>query len=816
MKNKLIGYEVSSSNTNNIKNNNSDFLFNLIENWQDWKISTMELILWLNVLSNRSFNDISQYPVFPWILIKYEDNFSSEKKISLSKSFMPKFKSNKLKNMTTSIIKSNSDDIKNNKINFKKNKEKSNDNAIEEKNEIEEAIINSGDNNIIEEDEKNKYDPFPIKDKESKIILDKDIRNFALPMGMMNLTEEGEKRKNNYILKYTMMKKEIEANEKENKNNKNNNSNYINTKIYIYGSHYSNPLYVCHYLTRIFPFSNISIELQGDKFDDPNRLLISVNKSFEASSSHEGDVRELCPEFFYLPEIFVNRNNLDLKIKSKNYKENSNDVILPKWADNDNYIFITKLKTYLESEEVNKKINKWFDLIFGYKQKGKEAENAYNLFIPSSYDIFDLKNEVNSPDQKQYFLRLIEFGLTPHQIFSKKFMKRKQKNNKNKMISESCREIELKINEFERKDNKNELKVLKLKFIDNENIFVILNNFQFIKYEISNYHELNSENKTIRFDSKQNPPNNYITSEKIPKLNYLRNRDNKSINKSYPIIIYDKGTYIATGGYYDGKIIVSQLNNKNSKSKSKPLIVNIFEVINPMDNSQVNNLIINKSENFILSGSIQGTVVIYNNKKNLWKKKSQINDHLNTPITSLFFNDNLNIWGSAACDGYVNLYTFPTNRKICSIKVDSEGLYADFLFIVSSPLPSFVIHCKNNFCFYSYSLIGKQICKEYEIDSEIYSPLLIEESNFGEILIYGDNKGRINMRYLPSLCLFFDKGISKNMEYFNVDNLEVSENGKYCIAWNNDNDIFYVIYDNSNMSETEELMILHLANDFDD
>ena len=46
--------------------------------------------------------------------------------------------------------------------------------------------------------------------------------------------------------------------------------------------------------------------------------------------------------------------------------------------------------------------------------------------------------------------------------------------------------------------------------------------------------------------------------------------------------------------------------------------------------------------NFILSGSIQGTVVIYNNKKNLWKKKSQINDHLNMPITSLFFNDNLN------------------------------------------------------------------------------------------------------------------------------------------------------------------------------
>ena len=34
------------------------------------------------------------------------------------------------------------------------------------------------------------------------------------------------------------------------------------------------------------------------------------------------------------------------------------------------------------------------------------------------------------------------------------------------------------------------------------------------------------------------------------------------------------------------------------------------------------------------------------------------------PITSIFFNDNLNIWGSASFDGYVNIYTFPTKKKI--------------------------------------------------------------------------------------------------------------------------------------------------------
>ncbi len=34
------------------------------------------------------------------------------------------------------------------------------------------------------------------------------------------------------------------------------------------------------------------------------------------------------------------------------------------------------------------------------------------------------------------------------------------------------------------------------------------------------------------------------------------------------------------------------------------------------------------------------------------------------PITSIFFNDNLNIWSSASFDGYVNIYTFPTKKKI--------------------------------------------------------------------------------------------------------------------------------------------------------
>ena len=233
-----------------------------------------------------------------------------------------------------------------------------------------------------------------------------------------------------------------------------------------------------------------------------------------------------------------------------------------------------------------------------------------------------------------------------------------------------------------------------------------------------------------------------------------------------------------------------------------------------MDVSPVIVLIINKAENIIFSGSNFGSVVIYNNKKNIWKKKYQINDHFNMPITSIFFCENLNLWGSASYDGYVNIYTFPTNKKISSIKVDQNGFYADFLFIISSPLPSFVIHCQNNNCFYTYSLIGKLICKEKENESEIFSPLIIKESNFGEILMYGNDKGEIRMRYLPSLKLFLNKEIDETD--MNIDCLEVSQNGRYCTVWNNENNLFYVLYDPSLLSENEQLLIIHLANDLDE
>jgi hypothetical protein len=41
------------------------------ERWMQWKMSNFEYISLINQLAGRSYQDLSQYPIFPWIFIDY-------------------------------------------------------------------------------------------------------------------------------------------------------------------------------------------------------------------------------------------------------------------------------------------------------------------------------------------------------------------------------------------------------------------------------------------------------------------------------------------------------------------------------------------------------------------------------------------------------------------------------------------------------------------------------------------------------------------------------------------------------------------------
>jgi hypothetical protein len=44
----------------------------------------------------------------------------------------------------------------------------------------------------------------------------------------------------------------------------------------------------------------------------------------------------------------------------------------------------------LESDVVRENLSHWIDLVFGFKQKGKEALASINVFHPATYYGFDL------------------------------------------------------------------------------------------------------------------------------------------------------------------------------------------------------------------------------------------------------------------------------------------------------------------------------------------------------------------------------------------------------------------------------------------
>ena len=44
----------------------------LTNKWVHREISNFEYLMQLNTIAGRTYNDLSQYPVFPWVLMDYE------------------------------------------------------------------------------------------------------------------------------------------------------------------------------------------------------------------------------------------------------------------------------------------------------------------------------------------------------------------------------------------------------------------------------------------------------------------------------------------------------------------------------------------------------------------------------------------------------------------------------------------------------------------------------------------------------------------------------------------------------------------------
>ncbi len=83
-------------------------------------------------------------------------------------------------------------------------------------------------------------------------------------------------------------------------------------------------------MVRIRPYSLGAITLQSGRFDVADRLFYSYIGSWNNAINSPTDLRELIPEIYTLPELFINRNNYDYGLTQD--KIPIDNVILPSWA----------------------------------------------------------------------------------------------------------------------------------------------------------------------------------------------------------------------------------------------------------------------------------------------------------------------------------------------------------------------------------------------------------------------------------------------------------------------------------------------------
>nr|XP_020636969.1 lipopolysaccharide-responsive and beige-like anchor protein isoform X2 [Pogona vitticeps] len=272
---------------------------NMTQRWQHREISNFEYLMFLNTIAGRTYNDLNQHPVFPWVITNYES-------------------------------------------------------------------------------------------EELDLTLPSNYRDLSKPIGALN-----PKRAAFFAERYETWEDD-------------------QVPKFHYGTHYSTASFSLTWLLRMEPFTTFFLNLQGGKFDHADRTFSSVSRAWRNCQRDTSDIKELIPEFYYLPEMFVNFNNYNLGVMDDGTVVS--DVELPPWAKtSEEFVRINRLA--LESEFVSCQLHQWIDLIFGYKQQGPEAVRSLNVFYYLTYEgAVNLSSIADPVLREAVEAQIRSFGQTPSQL----------------------------------------------------------------------------------------------------------------------------------------------------------------------------------------------------------------------------------------------------------------------------------------------------------------------------------------------------------------------------------------------------------------
>jgi hypothetical protein len=494
----------------------------------------------------------------------------------------------------------------------------------------------------------------------------------------------------------------------------------------LFNIHYSNIVYVSNYLIRIFPYSLIGIELQGEGFDSPNRLFYSVKKVLENTLSQKSDLREMIPEIYYFPDLFTNINDLCFGLNSLG--QDINNISVKEKINNqeenpyEKYEFLARYKNYLEFG--NLKLNKWIDLIFGKhqeKSKDKKGKYIYRNYDKSMYIYFKYE------DQKKFLndnliMQKYEFGMQPLQIFDNKFPELKDKSKYLEIIKEYN----------------------KKQFIKEHHIIKGDKNKCFICEGFNNKHP-------DYIDILQKKGNLKKLKELSDFEKYFKDKEKLMIFFHY-IFIGD-----VLGNIFIYEYIMEVENKKEKKQKQKEIEQNSPKKKREKQIDKEKEIEIETDKNSPKKKRDNRKDSENNKNEKKYKEIKKITDHYKQ-IKYIDYNTRLNLFLSYSLDGFINIYVFPKCKLVRVIKVcnitDSEEILQKVV-LISNPFPMIFCYDKKNM--YLITLNGDLI-KKAKIEYENFEIYPIIDKNCGivndEILIENldvkkNNKEEI---FLPSLA----------------------------------------------------------------
>ena len=201
-----------------------------------------------------------------------------------------------------------------------------------------------------------------------------------------------------------------------------NKGNYgINGKSHSHGNHYSTSAYIYFYLMRINPFTNNMIKFQSNKFDIPERQFADIKQTIYLCQRNNNN-RELIPELFTIPEIYLNLNYNDFGKRTDSIRVHN--ITFGPYAKNP-FEFCYLLKNLLNNNiEINNNINKWFDFVFGVNQIENYISNKNNNMSIQNQKQYKLLRKFNSYCYGQYYnykkmlLEGKKYNKTDEELFS--------------------------------------------------------------------------------------------------------------------------------------------------------------------------------------------------------------------------------------------------------------------------------------------------------------------------------------------------------------------------------------------------------------